>query len=196
MNISKTHITLGVIGIVGVIGLMLLFSVIGTFNDYSRIETKAKAVQTDNTNVLDNTRKAIREAASVSDTEVEALEKIIVGYAEARGEGGNGGDNNTVSIGMVKEAVPSITSIDTLKRLQNIVVAGRREWQAAQTKLIEVKRQGDEMLAVFPSGFILRTFGKQPIEIQVVTSAETKENFKTGEDNSQWIPSKSKPVEQ
>lgn len=192
---NKTHITLGVIATVAVIGLMIVFSIIGTFNGYARIETKAKAVQTDNRNVLDNTRKAIREAAAVSDTEVEALEKIIVGYAEQRGEGGNGGDNNTVSIGMVREAVPSITSIATLTRLQNIVVAGRREWQAAQTKLIEVKRQGDEMLAVFPSSVILSVFGKSPIDIQIVTSTETEDNFRTGTDDSQWI-GKPKPAEQ
>lgn len=185
--LTKTQTTLGVTATIGIIALMIIFSVIGTFNDFSRIETKAKAVQTDNRNVLDNTRKAIREAASVSDAEVSALEKIIVGYAAARGEGGNGGDNNTVSIGMLREAVPSITSVETLSRLQNIVVAGRREWQSAQTRLIEIKRQGDEMLAVFPSGFILRTFGRSPIEIKIVTSSETEENFQTGKDDSQWI---------
>lgn len=195
MKLTKTHIALGIFATGGVFILMLIFALIGTVNDFARVETRAKAIQVDNTNVLDNTRKAIREAAAVSDTEVAALERIIVGYAEARGEGGKGGDNNVVSIGMVREAVPSITSIETLGRLQNIVVAGRREWQHAQTKLIEVKRQGDEMLAVFPSGMILRFFGKTPIEIQVVTSAETKENFRTGEDNTQWIPNK-QPAEQ
>ena len=184
---KTSHILLAVGGVAVISILMLVFAVIGTFNSFSRVETKVVAIQTDNKNVLDNTRKSIREAGAVSAQEVEALEKIIVGYAEARGEGGNGGDNNVVSIGMVKEAVPSITSIETLKRLQNIVVAGRREWQAAQTKLIDVKREGDEMLAVFPSGPILRMFGKKPIEITVVTSTETEGNFQTGKDDSQWI---------
>lgn len=184
---NTKHIALAVAAVIVVIILMIVFALIGTVNDFSRIETRATAIQTDNRNVLDNTRKAIREAASVSSQEVEALERIIVGYADARGPNEGGGDNNVVSIGMVREAVPSITSIDTLKRLQNIVVAGRREWQAAQTKLIDVKRQGDEMLAVFPSGPVLRFFGKGPIEIQIVTSTETESNFATGKDEGQWI---------
>jgi hypothetical protein len=184
---KKLYILFGLAGAFVVFIIALVVTFIGTMNSYSRIETKAKAVQTDNTNVLDNTRKSIREAAAVSSQEVEALEKIIVGYAEARGEGGNGGDNNVVSIGMVKEAVPSITSVETLKRLQNIVIAGRKDWQAAQTNLIDIKRQGDEMLAVFPSSLILSMVGKEEIKITVITSAETEANFASGEDNSQWI---------
>jgi hypothetical protein len=188
---KPVHITLAVIGVIVVIVLAVIFAIIGTLNDYSRIENKAKAVQTDNHNVLDNTRKSIREAGAVSEQEVEALEKIIIGYANARGAGPNGGDNNTISIGMVTEAVPSITSIETLKRLQNIVVAGRKDWQAAQTNLIEIQRQGNDMFTVQPSAYILNTFGKKPIEIQIVTSTETSKNFEDGKDDSQWIAPKS-----
>jgi hypothetical protein len=97
---------------------------------------------------------------------------------------------------MVREAVPSITSIATLTRLQNIVVAGRKEWQASQTKLIDVKRQGDEMLATFPSGAILRMFGKKAIEIKIVTSTETEGNFATGKDDGQWIETPNPKAEQ
>jgi hypothetical protein len=180
-------IALAAVGAIILVVVIGIFSVIGTVNDYSRIETKAVAVQTDNTNVLDNTRKAIREAGSVSAQEVKALENIIIGYADARGPNPEGGSGNVVSIGMVREAVPSITSIETLKRLQNIVVAGRADWQRAQTNLIDIKRQGDTMLAVFPSSFILSTFGKKPIGIKIITSAETEQNFATGRDDSSWV---------
>jgi hypothetical protein len=30
-------------------------------------------------------------------------------------------------------------------------------------------------------------FGKQEVKVTIVTSAETKENFETGEDNSTWV---------
>ncbi len=183
----KTNYILAALGGLLLLGIILVASVISTINTYSRIEVKAKAAQTDNRNVLDNTRKAIREAAAVSDTEVAALEKIIVGYAEARGSNEGGGDNNTVSIGMVREAVPSITSIETLARLQNIIVAGRKDWQSAQTRLIDIQRQGNEMLAVFPGSMILGIAGKQPVEITIVTSSETEGNFATGKDDGTWI---------
>jgi len=183
---SKALIAMSVLGGIILLGVILLFSVIGNFNSYTKIENLAKATQTDNKNILDNTRKAIREAANVSDKEVEALTNIITGYAESRG-GNTAGEGQLVTVGMVTEAVPSIQSIETLKNLQNIVVAGRKDWQFAQTRLAEIKRQGDDMLGMVPSGMILKMFGKKPIEIVIVTSKETEENFATGEDNSEWV---------
>ena len=183
----KTRIVLGGVAAILLFALIAIVAVVSTLNGYARVSTKAAAVQADNKNVLDNTRKAIREAAAVSDREVDALMSIMVGYAEARGPNQGGGDGNAISIGMVTEAVPSIASVQTLAKLQNIVVAGRKDWQAAQTNLIELKRQGDEMLALFPSGAILGMFGREPIEITVVTSRETEGNFESGEDNGSWI---------
>jgi hypothetical protein len=182
----KKAIALSSIGGVLILGLILLFSVIGNFNSYTRLENLAKATQVDNTNVLDNTRKAIREAASVSDKEVEALTNIITGYADARG-GNTAGDGQLVTVGMVQEAVPTITEIKTLINLQNIVVAGRKDWQFSQTRLLDIKRQADDVFNTFPSGMILKMLGKKEIEVVIVTSAETKENFRTGEDNANWI---------
>jgi len=189
---KKTYVKWGGAAVVVGLIIMVIIAFVGTMNSYSRIEVKAAALQTDNKNVLDNTRKAIREAASVSDKEVEALTNIITGYADSRGPNPDGGDNNIISMGMVTEAVPSITDIKTLGRLQNIVVAGRKDWQAAQTHLIEVKRRGDEMMAVFPSSLILSMVGKQPIDITVITSQETEGNFATGKDDGSWLESKPK----
>lgn len=182
----KKAITLSTIAGVLILGVILLFSVIGSYNGYTRLENLAKATQTDNQNVLDNTRKAIREAASVSDKEVEALTNIITGYAEARG-GNTAGEGQLVTVGMVREAVPTITEVKTLTNLQNIVVAGRKDWQFSQTRLLDIKRQADDVFNTFPSGMILKMLGKNEIEVVIVTSAETKENFATGEDNSNWI---------
>lgn len=185
---KKTIITLSVLAGVSLLGIILIFATIGSYNDYIGLENKAKGIQTDNQNVMDNTRKMIREAASVSDKEVASLEKIITGFAKARTSGsGSTGDVNGINIGMIKEACPSITEIKTLQNLQNILVAGRKDWQHAQTRLIDTKRQADNMLGRFPSGAILKSLGKEEIKIVIVTSAETNENFKTGEDNSNWI---------
>lgn len=185
MKNSKNLIILGSAAAAVILGLVLVFSVVGTLNDYSRITNKVKAVQQDNANVLDNTRKKIREAASVSDKEVEALTNIIVGYADARGQN-TAGDGQMLTLSLVREAVPSINSIETLRNLQNIIVAGRTDWQNAQTRLIDLKRQADDLYTVEPSGSILKMFGREELEITVVTSAETKDNFRTGEDNESW----------
>jgi hypothetical protein len=183
---KKTLIALTALGGIMILGVIFVITLIGSYNSYTRLENLVKATQTDNTNVLDNTRKSIREAAAVSDKEVEALTNIITGYAEARG-GNTAGDGQLVTVGMVREAVPSIQSIETLKNLQNIVVAGRKDWQFSQTRLLEQKRQADDMITTFPSGMMLKMLGKQEIQVVIVTSAETKENFATGEDNNSWV---------
>jgi hypothetical protein len=184
---TKTKITaLSIIAGLLIMAFTTAFTIVGTLNSYSRLENLAKAVQVDNGNVLDNTRKSIREAGGVSDREVEALAQIITGYAESRGAN-NPGDGAAVTVGMVREAVPGVTEIKTLNNLQNIIVSGRKDWQHSQTRLLDIKRQADDMIATFPSGMILRSFGKNEIEVVTVTSSETKENFRTGEDNSNWI---------
>lgn len=195
MNTPSTKM-IGCAALVGVAitTLLLIVALVSSFNSYSRLEVQAKALQTDNTNVLDNTRKAIRDAAAISDKEVEALVDIIVGNSQARGST-TAGNGAAVTVGVVHEAVPAVTEVKTLNKLMNIVVAGRKDWQNAQTRLIEVKRQGDAAIATFPGNLVLGVFGKKPIEIVIVTSSETKGNFQTGEDNSQWIEKKSTPAE-
>jgi hypothetical protein len=187
----KGHLALVVISAVFLLGLVLVATFIGASNRYNALVVRAEAKQTDNTNVFDNFRKKVRDISGVGDKEIAALESIITGNAEARS--GNGGGSMFT---MVTESVPQITEIKTLNRLVDIVAASRADWANAQTELIEIKRQGDHMMSQFPDSLVLSILGKQPITIVVVTSAETKENFRTGEDNESWItPSNTNPIE-
>lgn len=198
MNLTfiKSKGCLGAIAIAVLALLALLIFVgtlIGTFNSYSRKESEVTARQTDNTNVLDNQRKKIRDAAGVSQQEVDALIAIIKGNSEARGKN-SAGSGALVTVGSVQEAVPSITSIETLKTLQNIVVSGRQSWQEAQTRLIASQQDANNMINTFPGNIVLPLMGKHPIKITVVTSSETEENFQTGKDDSSWVPAKPAPT--
>jgi hypothetical protein len=173
----KGHLALVVISAVFLLGLVLVATFIGASNRYNAF--------------FDNFRKKVRDISGVGDKEIAALESIITGNAEARS--GNGGGSMFT---MVTESVPQITEIKTLNRLVDIVAASRADWANAQTELIEIKRQGDHMMSQFPDSLVLSILGKQPITIVVVTSAETKENFRTGEDNESWItPSNTNPIE-
>lgn len=187
----KGHLALVIISAILLLGLVLVGTVVGASNRYNALVVRAEAKQVDNTNVFDNFRKKVREISGIGDKEIAALESIITGNAEARS--GNGGGSMFT---MVTESVPQITEIKTLNRLTDIVAASRADWANAQTELIEIKRQGDHMMSQFPDSLVLSLLGKQPIKITVVTSAETKENFRTGEDNESWItPSNTNPIE-
>ncbi len=179
----KGHLVLVIVIALFVVGLAAVATFIGASNRYNALVVRAEAKQTDNTNVFDNFRKKVRDISGIGDKEIAALEGIITGNAEAR-KGNGGGSMFT----MVTESVPHITEIKTLNRLVDIVASSRADWANAQTELIEIKRQGDHMMSQFPDSLVLSILGKQPIKITVVTSAETKENFRTGEDNESWIP--------
>lgn len=176
---------LGIFALVAISGVVLYG--VGVVNNFNKIEVSADAIQKNNENILDNTRKQVREAGVVADKEVEALTNIITGYAGERGSGPDGGNNNMISIAAVNEAVPSITDVKTLQNLQNIVVAARNKWEAAQTRLIEKQRQGNEMLVTIPSSLILSLVGKEQFQITIVTSSETQENFASGTDDSSFL---------
>lgn len=185
MNKTTTFILAGV-GSLLLIVVLFVVAIVGSLNSYSRIEVKAKALVTDNKNVLDNSRKRIQESAAVSKQEVDALLSIITGYAEKRGTN-SAGNGALVTAAAIHEAVPGVTEVKTLQNLQNLLNGARLNWQSAQTRLVETKREGDEMLAVFPSSFVLPLFGKKPIDIVIVTSEATEENFRTGKDESSWV---------
>lgn len=144
----------------------------------TNIENKITANRAD----FDNMKKTILQSAQISDKEVDALKNIIIGYANVRG-GLNDNNSNMISISALHEAVPSITSIETLKNLQNIVTAQRNSWTFRQKELIDLKREHDILIRKFPASIIFSILGRHEIEIQIITSHATQEIFKTGQDN-------------
>lgn len=166
--------------------MVIIGSLVGTNNKYVQITAQHEQQQTNLMNVLDNMRNSVREAAQISDKEVAALRDIIVGTAEARGPGPQGG-SGVISMAMVQEAVPSITSIETLRNLQNILSSSRTNFMRQQTMLLDIERQGNVMYRSFPSGVVLKMFGHDPLSSVIITSSETRQNFETGVSDGSWL---------
>lgn len=169
--------TLATLGIIGFMIVMLIGTVISTSNQEATLRTTIVAKQKDNTSEFDNMFKKISQVAQVSSKQMESLKEIFNGYASARTKGG---DNQIMT--WVKESIPNV-DVDTFKNLQNIITGSRDSWTMRQKELIDLSREHEKLLALFPSNMILSMLGRKSIPITVVTSGRTDEAFRTGKDD-------------
>lgn len=176
-KVNKTLIGCGIFLVLGlVIALILGIFFVTTMNKETRLRNQITAKQTDNTSEYDNLWKKLSQSAQVTDAQKEALREIIVGNAQARKSGG--GSLAT----MVHEAVPTVDT-STFNNLLNIVTSSRDAWTMRQKELIDLKREHDNIIDLFPSNIICMVLGRQKIDIKIVTSSRTGEAFKTGKDD-------------
>jgi hypothetical protein len=174
---NKTLIGCGIFLVLGlVIAIILGIFFVTTMNKETRLRNQITAKQTDNTSEYDNLWKKLSQSAQVTDAQKEALREIIVGNAQARKSGG--GSLAT----MVHEAVPTVDT-STFNNLLNIVTSSRDAWTMRQKELIDLKREHDNIIDLFPSNVICMVLGRQKIDIKIVTSSRTGEAFKTGKDD-------------
>jgi hypothetical protein len=159
-------------------------SCISTVNQEVDLRTQINAKIEDNMSRKDKLNKTISQVAQVSKKEVEALTNIIVGAVEARGPNPQGGDGNIVSMAQVQEAVPSISSIETLKNLQNTISGEREAWAQKQTELLSLHQQRNALLEKPVSAFFLKFGGKtDAIDVPIISSSRVKGEFDSGTDD-------------
>ncbi len=185
---NKTLIGCGIFVVLGfVLTLILGGYFVSVMNTETRQRNAITAKQLDNTSEYDNLWKKLSQAGQVTDAQKEALRQIIVGYAEARKAGA--GSLAT----MVREAVPHVDT-STFKNLMNIVVSSRDSWTMRQKELIDLNREHDNTIDLFPSSVVCAILGRQKIEIKIVTSTRTGEAFKTGKDDDVDLFHKNTPT--
>lgn len=146
-----------------------------TSNREISIRNQIEAKQIDNKNVYDSTWKQISQCAQVTDAQKTALMDIITGYA--KGRSGNGGGSLATS---VKEAVPSVDTT-TFNQLMNIITVSRSRFERVQTEILDLSREHNNCLTIFPSSIVCS--GRPKIKIDIVTSTRTDNAFITGKDD-------------
>jgi hypothetical protein len=63
-----------------------------------------------------------------------------------------------------------------------------------QKELIDLNREHDNVIDLFPSNMVCSTFGRQKITITVITSSKTEKIFETGKDDDVSVfPKKDDP---
>lgn len=151
-------------------------SFIGYRNDEVRLRKQVEAQQLATQAVFDQTWKIIAQQAQVADQYKDAFAKIYPDLMEGR----YGNERGGALLSFVQESNPNF-DVSLYKQLSSTIEAQRISYTREQRTLIDLKREHDTLLSVFPGSLFL--MGIPEIKITVITSDKTKDIYKTGNEN-------------
>lgn len=143
----------------------------------NRSEQNLIAAQTDAKNVLAQYGQKALESVQVPDMYADKLKEIVIGSLEARyGEGG--------SAAVTQVLTEANINLDAtmFNQLMRIIEAGRNDFQAAQQRQIDIRRQYQTELGNFFSGFMLKLAGYPKVDLKdfdIVSTARADDAYKT-----------------
>lgn len=143
-----------------------------------RAEAGLEAVWVNNQNVLGQYTLKVQETAQVPDMYKNDLKEIL----QAEFSGRYGKDGSKASMQWIKERSNNFDS-SLYTKIQQIMEAGRNEFQAAQTRLIDQKREYVTALGTVPRSWFLSMAGFPRVDLtkyKPVVAADTAKAFETG----------------
>lgn len=153
-------------------------------NEAVDYETRIERGVEDNKQILGQYRIKVREMAQVADMQAEDFEKVFVKAIDARYKNGMG-----QMMAWIKEQNPQLGT-EVYTNLQRAMDAGRSDFTAAQTRLLDVCRGYSKLQRQPYSGFWVRVTGHPSTEFsdkgdmgklcRAVTSAGAQEAFESG----------------
>jgi len=130
-----------------------------------------------NESSFDKVWKILANNASVATTERESFRKTYTEIMQAqKGVAGNGQLASFLTQSKI-EITP-----DLFRKLMNTIESQRESFHRDQQKLIDLKREHDDIRMRIPSTWFVG--GRPELELKIVTSSKTDEAFTTGQDNN------------
>lgn len=173
-------ITLSFVAVLVIAAITIIGAYVSNANYGNRAEKELQAVYDNNKQILGQYTLKVQEAASVPAMYREDLSKVMNEALNAR----YGKDGSKAVFQWIKEQnIPFDSSMYT--KIQQIVEAGRNEFQAAQTRLLDVKRVYETNLGYVWKGFWLNLAGYPKVDLstfKTVTTESAEKAFKTGTD--------------
>lgn len=173
------------VGVVAVIALVVAASYVTAYNYGNRAEQTILAVWENNENILAQYGQKIQEAAQVATMQRDDVAAILTGGMDARY-----GENGSQAVFQwIQEQNPNVGP-EVYTKIQQLVEAGRNEFQDAQTRLIDQKRGYRTQLGSLWRGTFLKFAGYPRINIgypigtqddyEPITTTRAANVFETG----------------
>jgi hypothetical protein len=145
-----------------------------TSNKEVRLRNKGGAQEQLCKNNFDNMFKTIAQVAQVSEQYKESFKEIYIPLIEGRYK-----DQNL----LMKWVTESNPNFDTklYDKLVDIIESKRNGFEMEQKKLVSILEDHNNLLETMPSSWFVG--GRPHLQITFITSAKTKEVYRTGEDN-------------
>ncbi len=166
----------GIVAAVFLVVLIIGLTWIGAVNAEASARNSFLAQQKANESSFDKTWKVIQQNAEVTTTERESFRKIYPEIMSAtKGVAGNG-----QLMSMFQQAKIDISPA-LFSKLMTTIESQRESFHRDQQKLLQLKKQHDDIRTRFPSSLFVG--GRPELEAKIVTSTKTTESFESGEDN-------------
>jgi len=153
-----------------------VFSVIGSNNDFVRMESGIKSQYSQNQNNYDNMFKKFMEATQVTTMYTEDLKKVYDSAIQGRYA-----KSSNVMMNFIKEHNPNFDA-SMYKNLQVMIESGRNTFESNQKMLLDKKMIYETSIGSFPAVFVARVLGFPKIDLakyDIVTSGQTQDAFTT-----------------
>lgn len=170
----------------GVFLAFMIVAVVGvaTYFSYSNQEIGLRnsigATQKVTEGTFDATWKIISQQAQVTDKYKDSFKDI---YKNIMSERYSKGDGSLMK--WITEANPNFDS-KLFSQLSSSIESQRLMYLNQQNKLIDLKREHDNLIKMFPGSLFLSS--RQPIEIKLISSTRTENAFATGKDDDVKLP--------
>jgi hypothetical protein len=173
-----------IFGSIVLFGIVIALMFVSYSNEEISLRNAAEAQQKANEAVFDNVWKTIQQEAEITENYKDSFHKIWKDIIGARYEKERGG----ALLSFIKEHNPNF-STKLYEKLMVTVESQRKEFLNNQKKLIDIKREHDNLIQQFPSSLVC---GSRPeLEIIIITSEKTEEIFKKKkEDDVNVFPKK------
>lgn len=160
-------------------GLVLAVVLVGVYFSYSNTEIRLRntvsATQKVTEGSFDKTWKIISQQAQIADKYRDSFKDI---YTNIMSERYSKGDGSLMK--WITEANPQFDT-KLFEKVANSIEGQRTEFFNQQNKLIDLKREHDNLIGTFPGSVILA--GRPAVEIRLVTSSKTEAAFETGKED-------------
>jgi hypothetical protein len=171
----------GVLGVLVVAGGTLAMSYVSAYNTGNRMENNIIATYEDNEQILGQYGQKLQEAVQVPGLMKDDLKEVLAGAMAGRY-----GENGSQAVfQMITENYPGQVDASLYVQVQRIIEAGRDEFKAAQTKLVDQRRQYNTALGSFWQGTWMGVAGYPKIDLddyKPVSTARAADVFERGQE--------------
>ena len=190
------YVLIGIGVLILFVGVVVAGSYVSAYNTGNKLENQIVATYENNEQILGQYGQKVQEAAQVPAMQRDDLTKVVTAALAGRY-----GENGSQAVFQwIQEQNPQIDSTVYVK-LQQIIEAGRNEFQVAQTMLVDQKRTYRTALGSFWQGTWLSIANYPNINIgfrggvddyPAITTSRASDAFEKGREDSpiQLVPSK------
>lgn len=180
-NGSAAIVMLSILGILVTLIFVGLGSYVSNANYGNEAETGIKASYRDNQNILGQYSLKVKEAAKVSDKYSESITKFVTDSMTGR----YGDSGSKAQWQWIQENIPQFDA-SMFTKIQQIIEAGRNEFQLAQTTLLDKCRIYETNRGYLWKGMWLKFAGYPKLDVEKmctpITSEHAREAYATGID--------------